>query len=775
MEGANIMNTSKRRHSLRSTIAFSALILSCAAAEASAQSPAGTSAAQAPESDGDVGEIVVTAEKRASSIQRVPIAMTAITGGSLAASGVTDVNSLATQIPSFDFGESFGAVKLAIRGIGFSNQSTGAEGSVAYNLNDVYVSRPVAQLGQFYDIDRVEVLRGPQGTLYGRNASAGAVNVYTNRPTDTWGGFGQLTIGNYSNLVAEGGIGGPISDTIGVRLAFYGENRDGYGKNVFTGRDIEDANLRAGRLTVRLKPASNFTIDVIGDIQRERSSAHGNHLIAQRGLTGELGVSGQPITSVQLGGTPITTGWNISSDIDPRYRRHGGGIVVDARLELGDVTLRSVSGWRHSYYTINSDADGGTEATAAQIRYREVSDTYSQEFNVNATIGRLDVTGGVYGFAENLDGLFWIPASPAIYGAPYVPGVFIANFAQGGHLKSRALAAFGQFSYHATDQLTLTLGARYSSEKKTDDDLYTDFITSTLYLQPADFQNPNPPLSGPFTNSKRWDSFTPKFGVNYQATPSTLLYASISKGFKAGLFNIGGTQVIPTASGIVLSNPPINPEKVWAYEGGLKTRLLDRRLRLNLAAFYYDYSDLQLSKVDGQTVALTNAASAEIYGIEGEVDFTPVDRLKLNASASWLHARFTDFVNTDQGRPALGPIDLEGNKLPQAPTFTISGGIEYRIPWGSGEFIPRVQANYSTRVYFDEFNVDAISQPAFAKLDLSLTYQSNAGFLLTAFVNNVTDRRTIETAYQSSALVGSPVSGYLAAPRTYGIRGRYSF
>lgn len=731
--------------------------------------------AAAPEPALPPGDIIVTAEKRAVSVQKVPIAVTAITGETLARSGVNDVARLAERVPNFDFGEAFGSAKLAIRGIGFSNFSTGAEGSVAYNLNDVYIARPAGQLGNFYDVERVEVLRGPQGTLYGRNATGGLVNIYTNRPTNEWGGYGQVTVGNYNNLIVEGAAGGPINDQLGVRLAFFGENRDGYGENIITGNDIDDAKTRAARLTVLLKPSSDFTITVIGDIGRERSAARAAHLVGQRGLTGEPGVSGLPVAGIQLGGVAVINDYDVASDVDPRYRRNTGGVTIDAKLELGDVTLRSISAWRYTKYSLNSDLDG-TSLALNQIFYDEKSNAYTQEFNVNYSGDRLDVTAGGYLFIENLNGFFWTPLAYDPVTFALSPGNWRANYGAGGRLKTRGLAGFAQLSYRLTDRLTLIAGGRYSTEKKTDVDLYTDFVRSIQFLDAADFVNFNPPFAVPFTSSKRWDSFTPKVGINFQITPQSLLYASVSKGFKAGIFNLGGTQVIPLAGGgFLLNNPPVNPESVWAYEAGLKTRLLDDRLRFNAAGFYYKYSDLQLTKIDGQNVVLTNAATARIYGIEVESTFDPVQSLSLNLSGSWLHARFTDFFNSDQGRPGLGLQDVSGNRLPQSPEFTVSGGIEHRIPMGNGQIVSRAQGFWSSRVYFDEFNIPEISQPSYAKLDLSLGYQSNHGFEVTAFVNNVTDKKTLETAYQSTNLTGFPINGFLAPPRTYGLRVRANF
>lgn len=716
-------------------------------------------------------EVIVTAEKRQASIQDVPIAVTALFGDSLQQQGINDVAAIAVKIPNFDFGESFGAAKLSIRGISYSNLSTGAEGSVAYNLNGVYVSRPAAQLGSFFDVDRVEVLRGPQGTLYGRNATGGAVNIYTAKPGEYWSGFAQLSLENYEHRILEGAVGGPLGDNLGVRLAVFDQQRDGYGKNIVTGKDVDTIDASSARATFAWTPSSVLSIDLIADTSHQKDASRATRTIAQRGLTGEEGVSGEPILGVQLGGTALLQQFDIASDIQPRYSRRSEGLTLDASWDVSDsLTVRSLTAYRSSEFTLNSDLDG-TDVALSQIFYDEESVQYSQEFNVHYSGDRLQWTAGAYIFDEEIDGVFWTPGAP-----PQDPGNFLAAYAAGGTISTRAYAVFGQLEYALTDQLAVILGGRFSSEEKEDEDLYTDFVTDTKFLEPADLDRPNPPLSGPFEQSERWDSFTPKVGVNYHLNQDTLLYGSVSEGFKAGVFNLGATSVIPVGGGeVALSNPAVDPESVWAYEVGVKSDLLDQSLRLNSAAFYYDYSDLQLTKIVGLLATLTNAAKAEIYGLEVEAEYQASESLNVQLTGGWLHARFSEFDSTDPGRPTLGIQDLSGNQLPQAPEFSVGLGVEYSVFLPRGVLKPSLQANWRSRNYFDEFNIEAISQAEHTKVDLSLSYADESGFELVAFVRNLTDEETLETAYQSSGRLGYNINGFLSPPRTYGIRARYTF
>ena len=775
--------TTKRNKAalLASSITLAFGVSSASQAQAQSTSPTQpassnpTTPVQPASSNASVGgEIIVTAQKRSESSQKVPIAISAFDGAALSKAGISDVQSLASRIPNFNFGEQFNNARIAIRGVSLESLSLGAEGNVAYNLDDIYIARPAAQTGNFYDIARVEVLRGPQGTLYGRNATGGAFNVYTNRPTDYWTGYGQITYGNYNDMIAEAAVGGPIAQGVAFRVAAFGENRDGYGKNVTTGNDIDDDNTRAARLSLAFKPASNFSIDVIGDISRRKDHSGDVHPLAQGGLTGEPGSADVQDFGTLNGGMVIFNSRDVSENADPQYYHKGAGVTVDAKLNLGDVALRSLTGYRYSNARSVSDVDGST-LPLAEILLGEKSREFTQEFNLNYSHGPIDFTGGLYYFHENDKGFEWIPGLLA----PNLPnGQVVANYAIGGTLKSDGYAGYGQLNWHFTDQLTLVAGARYGSERKTDYDLFTNYFTETKFLVPVDLTNLNDadaPLSGPFVQSKRFNAFTPKVGLNFQATPKTLLYASISKGFRAGTFNLGGTNIVPTASGLLFENPPVNPETVWDYEAGIKTRTLDNKLRLNVAGFLYNYKNLQLTKIVGDAIFLTNAAAARIYGIELDGEYRATPQLTVNFGGGWLHARFTDYFNEDIARPGLGFQNLAGNPLPQAPDFSANGGFDYTVPVGRDRLTFELQGNYRSRFYFDEYHRKILSQAGFAKFDASLTYRNIGGFEVAAFIKNISNIKTIASAYQSSAIIGLPVNGYFDPPRTFGVRARYNF
>lgn len=737
-------------------------------------------------SERGIGDIVVTAQKRQSSVDKVPVAVTAISGGDLARLAIDDVQSIAARVPNFNYSEAFGSAKISLRGVSYNNLSTGGEGSIAYNLNDVYVSRPSGQVGNFYDVDRVEVLRGPQGTLYGRNATGGTFNLYTARPTWETDGFAQFTVGSQAETTFEGAFSDAlVDDKLAARIAVYGTRREGYGENIFNGKDVDDNRQWSGRLSLLAKPAANFSVLIVGDYGRQSDRSNSPHHIADSGTTGEPGTDGRPSAGVQLGGNPLFKFYDVNVNFDPKYDRTGGGALVDAELKLDDVTLRSISAWRHTHYRQQSDLD---ESAAKYVRifYGEDANQYSQEFNLNYTSRAFDLTLGAYGFIENLDGFISVPLfdlsldnttfAPVVPGSPnstnYSPGVEAANYYGGGSLLTHAFAAYGQADVHVDDRLTVSLGGRFSTEKKKEGDLYTDYLNAFTYLLPFDPASPKP--KGPFVQSKKWNSFTPKVGVNFQMTPDTLLYGSISKGFKAGLFNLGAASALPGRPNAV-SNPAVDPETVWAYEAGFKTRMLDNRLRLALAAFYYDYSDMQLTKVLQTVVQLTNAAKARIYGVEYEVAYRPVDNLTLSVNGGWLHARFTEFMTGDPARASLGQLDLTGNRLPQAPEFANTANIDWKMPLATGDITFHGDVFWTSKVYFSEFNRSVVSQAAYAKANASIGWSNGHGLSILAFMKNIFDERTVDTAYVGSGYYGYPVSGFLAPPRTYGVRARMDF
>jgi iron complex outermembrane receptor protein len=704
---------------------------------------------------GALADIVVTAQRRAESVQKIPIAISAISGAALAERGATDLTSIGSSIPSLNMSEQIGQARITLRGIGVDNISTGAESSVAFNQDGVFFSRSAAALASFYDVQRVEVLRGPQGTLYGRNATGGSVNIITNKPTSDLHGGVSLTGGNYETINAEAFVSGGLSDTVSARLSGQVQNHSGYGKNIFTGSDIDSKHSQAIRGQLLFKPGSRLSVLLAADYYHSKDRSNTYHYFGPAGFTDD----GTPVTptALLLGGVVPTSERDVSSVRDPSTAAEFWGARADISYELNDeVTLRSLTAYRRSDFMLLTDINP-LGVNLFPLDLSEKSNQYSQEFQVNWDTDTNKLVVGAFYLKETIDGALVAPLNLLAVGGP---DLFVQGYFAGGRLKTKAAAAFAQDTYSLTESLRLTLGARYSWERKTVAD-QSDFDFSRLY-DPA-----NAPRFPVHNETKTFKSFTPKVGIDFDLARNTLLYASFSKGFKAGTFNLGSTA------------PALDPEKVDAYEAGIKSTVLDGRLRANISAFYYEYSDLQVGKVQGQLLVLENAAAAEIYGLEGEFTFEPVHNLLVGLNASYLHARFKRYITADQARPAgdgatvdengVPAFNLSGNALPQAPDYTIDLSAQYTFDMPSGSLTLRGESNWSDRIYFSPFNRDAVSQPAFNTQNAFVTYRTNGGLRLTGFVRNIGDKTIRASGQVASTVLGSPIVGFVKPPRTYGL------
>lgn len=740
--------------SLRHGALCSAAAMALAHAPAFAQDdPIQTRSGASPQSSG-IADIVVTAQKRAESVQDIPIAVSAIGGEALAQRGVTDLTAIASTVPGLNVSEQVGQARLTLRGIGVDNISTGAESSVAFNQDGVFFSRSAAALASFYDVERVEVLRGPQGTLYGRNATGGSVNILTNRPTFSTKAGVSFTYGNYDTLNAEAYYSTGLSDTVAMRLAGQIQNHSGYGENRLTGADVDNKHSQAVRGKLLLEPNERLTILIGADYYNQKDRSNTYHYFGPAGFT----AAGEPVTptGLLLGGFDPGPR-NVASVRNPSNSAEFWGARADISYELTDnLALRSLSAYRSSDFLVESDLNP-VGINLFPIDFGENSDEYSQELQLNLDTDRHKLVVGAFYMHENIDGFIKGPLNLRSLGGP---DLFVQGFYSGGRLKTDAAAVFAQDSYSVTDRLRLTLGARYSWERKKVAD-QSDFNFDDLY------DAANGPRSPIHRATKSFNAFTPKIGVDFDIADKVMVYASYSKGFKAGTFNLGS------------AGPALDPEKVDAYEVGLKSTLLDGHLRANISGFYYDYSDLQVGKVQGQLLVLENAAAAEIYGIEGELTLEPVRDLIIGLNASWLHARFKSYVTADQARPGgdgvtldenrVPAFDLSGNALPQAPNYTVDLSAQYSFDVSGGSLTIRGESNWSDRVFFSPFNLNYMSQPAYDVQNAYVTYRMDSGLRLTGFVRNIGNETIRASGQVATTLLGSPVIGFVKPPRTYGL------
>jgi len=707
-------------------------------------------------------EIVVTATKVAQDIDRAPAAITAITSDALGPGGIREVRDLAMAVPNLSVGDQFGVNRTFIRGIGMTSIDLGADGAVAFLQDGAMIPRPSHQLAGFYDLDQVEVLRGPQGTIYGRGATAGVVNMVTKKPTEDLDGYMNYTIGNYAATTFEGALGGPIAgDTLMGRISGKADKRDGYGRNLATGKPIDNRDAYAVRGSLRFKPSDTLDMVLMADYFKEDDYNYAFHFF------GTTVVPEDQLAHNLLGGRTIFDYYgdrgrkvdqrNIVSDQDPINERDGTAVsaIVDWGFAEG-WNLKSITAWRDFSRFTRDDLDSSDVDMFGQNNYIEDSESWSQDFTLSGTAANVDWLMGANYFNEKMHGEVKVPltnfavlvnalnaGNPEWVDLP-AGALNSLNYWQKGDVDVEAYGLFVEGRYNFSDAFAMTLGARYNYEKRTGTG---SFIFDAIGV------------NVPTDKSKSWDRITPKVLFEYTNSHQGLLYAKYTQGFKSGVINIGSL------------NDVIDPEYVDAYEVGYKMSFADGRASLRTAAFYYDYTDLQVGFVNEQSIVQTvNAASAENMGVEVEVAARLTEGLSANFSATWLDATYTDFVTGDY-RNNFEQVNLKGNYLQNAPKYTLYGALNYTRPiTDDGSFIGRIEASYQDKVYFTEFNNSDAEQDAYGLLNLMAGYEGGDGkWSVTGWVRNATDEFIYSNNIITAPLYGSIRVGSLLPPRTYGL------
>jgi iron complex outermembrane receptor protein len=695
-----------------------------------------------------IGDIIVTAQRRSERAQSTPLAITAVSGKDLQSAGLKSIEGLSKSIPNVEFGGSAGDARVFIRGVGYDSISPGGETRVAIYNNSVYQSRTQTAFTTLYDIDRVEVLRGPQGTLYGRNAVAGAINIITADPGDHLNGYLSGQVGNYSLIQTEGAISGPVTEWLGVRVAGQTVDRNGFGHNIGTGEQVNDDHSRSVRLTLVAKLADNVTDRLVADYYNARDHNYGYRY------------QGASFDDPAYVPTQVTRGDRVATNpqdyagYGPFNHLQSYGVSNELSVNLSDLlTLTSVTGYRHLLSHLQDSVYQSVPDLGIQSLY-EKSNSFTQEVRASGDSGAFKYVIGGYYFYENHVTDNRAPFNSILFGGP---DQLVQFYNAGGFEKTNAYAAFGQADIKLFSGLTLSAGLRYSYEKKG----LKEFV-SVDFTTPFDSSVPIEPLfptTGFNLQRASYHSLDPRVSLNYQFNPRMLGYVTFSQGFKSGGFNIGGFQ------------SSFNPEKIKDYEIGLKGDYLDGRLRANVAAFYYDYSNLQVNVTKGISLQTLNAASAKVKGVEAEFTALPTTHLRVSLNAAWLDAYYTQFDTEDPARPALGTLDLSGHPLNYAPKYKVAGSVAYTIPTAYGDFTPTVDVTWTDKLYFTPFKTSRLQQPAHTNVDLSIRWVgNNPDWTGNLFVRNATDKIYITGAGVANPLSNYHRAGLFSAPRTFGIQ-----
>lgn len=699
--------------------------------------------AQAADASPVIEELVVTAEKREQNLQEVPVAISAFSGERIERTGARSIVDIQFLAAGLNFGqERAGGLRTSIRGI---SSNVGVESGVATHLDGVYLVNRFDQTGAFLDVARVEVLRGPQGTLYGRNATGGAINIITRDPTRDAEAGAQVTVGNYSLIETQGFVSGPIfGEKVRGRLAFKTSDLPGYGSNRYDGTRVNGANSISGRGKLDFDVSETLLVQASADYTRLQST-----------YADEVS---RIFPTVPLG--PENRGFSIATGYDSNRNRpneqditaYGGRINI--RWELGAVTLTSLTGHRRLASDGAIDIDASPDDNGYFKINRSRNSELTQEFNLASNgEGPLRWIVGAYYMDNEARGYRDVP----------VPSLRTEIFSNLISYRTKAYALFGQATYEFTPALSLTAGGRYSDEKN------RDLETRQL-------------LGAPMTTLRQgngFSSFTPKVTLQWKASEDVNLYATYAKGFKSGGFNPGNND--PSS---------FSPEKVTNYEAGLKSLLLDRALMLNLAAFYMDYDDLQVSTLiiippGTPATRVVNAAKARIKGIEADFRARFGDHLSLDGNVSYLDAKYRDFAGASDGiGPTTFPFDLplaprarsaSGNRMVAAPKFSTNIGADYRFAdVGGWTPVLRGEYSYQSRIYYTPFeNLRGVSQKPAGVVNARLEFRNEENDWSLAFWGrNLTDERIISN--QLEANDGANATGLFRSttyrpPRTYGV------
>jgi iron complex outermembrane receptor protein len=681
----------------------------------------------------ELAEITVTATKRSENLQRVPVTVSAVSGDTLSALAIDEQAALPQISPSLSANNGSGFFSPYIRGVGTQYANLGLESSVATYFDDQYVSRPVAGLTSFTDVARIEVLKGPQGTLYGRNSAAGAIRIITNDPTNQFEAKASIGYGAYDRKLLEGMINIPITPVLSARVAVSYDKRRGFVDDVDPGHptapDVEDRDRYLVRGKLLFQPNDDFKVKLSVDYSHKNDTEGQGFINIDSSAPTQVGLALGGVAPTGFYQTSMNNG---GQNADPLFSKLlQTGVQLRADWTLPFATLSAISTYRSSALGVFSDVDT-TNIPYFQLTYFEHSKALSDEFQaISSDAGKLQWVAGLYYyreyggndihlFGEQFDDSFGVPYGPNVgqsTGGPVVNAYAAVNI--------RSLAPYFELSYHFTDQFYLTLGARETWEHK---ELSTNRVFATgVGATPI-------PIFSEDDYRTDFNKFTPKATLSYEPTANSLVYLTYSQGFKSGGIN---TPTFAPAN-------TIRPEVLNDYEIGLKSEF--RRVRFNAAAFYYDYKNLQVQITDQSTGGnlVENAASARIYGLETEITTKVADGFEVGVGASYLHARYENYIGQASvaaagtpacsaaggpatlAAPCLGYVletaDFSGRPMLNAPTFSGYVHPQYTIalPGAVGSLSLNGLLSYSTKYYY--VPEETLYEPARALLSASLRW-----------------------------------------------------
>ncbi|MDB5712389.1 MAG: TonB-dependent receptor [Sphingomonas bacterium] len=706
----------------------------CAATPAHAQS-APPAANQAPADDGTtLKDIIVTAQRTSQSLQKVPISVTAVTAGDLNSRQVTSSLNLEAAVPNLTLSENGVSVTPFLRGVGSNQSNPNDEASVATYIDGVYIPSVTGNVFKFNNVERIEVLKGPQGTLFGRNATGGVIQIVTRDPVHEPLLDASIGYGTYNTLEAAAYASTGLGKSAAIDLAFsFNRNGDGYGTDIHRNQDIFRTNQLQLRSKLLLTPGSTTEIRITGDYSRLRSTGT-DYQLAQ-GVIGADGVTSYP------GVRKTNTDFANTGDNEI----YGASLRVDQ--QLGFARFVSISGYRHVVGEFHLDQDA-TPAPIVQATINQFAESFSQEVQLLSNKGSaVDWLVGGYFFDAKYA---YTPLH--IAGAAAAPLPSIDLF---GSQKTKSYSAYAQVTYPIFTDTKLTAGLRYTSETQ-DTDGHTESGGVTF---------PHAPIAlcpGATTNCPQSQSFkklTWRAALDHDFSSDILGYISYNRGIKSGGFNM-----------INAGTPGYRPEVLDAYETGLKMQLFDHKVRFNVAAFIYTYKDIQVFNITGGGAVLTtNAAAARIHGIDADLAIKASRYFTISAGLGWLDGKYTNFPNATftPSSPLLGGqtvVNATGNQLIYAPKLSGNLSLDYRIPSSFGEFAVNGSMSFRDKVFVSAAN--RLFIPAYAVVNGTLGWtSSDKRFGVQVWARNLLNKNY----YLNRTEQALGDIQFLAPPRTVGV------
>ena len=783
-------------------VAGSAWAQSGQAPPAQIESPTNSAEKTSAKDNGGVGDIIVTATKRREKLQDVPVSISAIGQEQLASRGVTTSNDLGQVVPNLQVSSQYGETSpnFSLRGVGVTNEFAANTASpIGVYVDEVSQTFRYTHGLSLYDLDRVEVLRGPQGTLFGRNTTGGAINIITRQPQlGASNGFIKVGYGNYNRFTTQGAAEvSPVADKVGLRVAFNYGKGDGYFVDpgpVNKGKTYGSLDTLGLRATLRLKPSDKLNISIKGFYNKDNPVGYPLHYIGLNGADANGNGGFDNHGNSRHTATCCTYG-QVALDHGGHFLTKSYGGAVNINYEIDDhLSFTSVTGYTKSRYTLQIDNDA-TPQDQYRILYDSKGKDFSQDFRVNYNSERLKgLIGLYYGkdsiLSKNEVTVFGFLPSPASL-ATFNPGVSSSLPVSFGYNQKRQTeAVYGEGTFSITHALELTLGARYTKDKAEFLDAFSNFVTGFPGTVLLPVYNPT---SNPGTVIRRsYHNVSGRAILNYAWSDDIKTYISYSRGYRSATFN-GFGFISPAAVYFVV------PEKLDSIEAGFKTRFANNRLQLNGAVFHYDYRNQQVQEVIGG-VAFLRSLDAKVKGAELELLSKPVSALTLRGSLGYLDTKY-GAINKLTGLPqVLSGKSIAGNQVPFASKWTLSAGGDLTLAKiAAGELVLSGEVAYKSKFWYDPFNngprPNAVSNAAgsgggnlypgpngetnlvgskgYALINATLAWNSR-NVQIRAWGKNITNKHYYPFGYDTAGAFGT-VLLTPGTPRTYGMDATFKF